>query len=234
MIDKANSILLHLREPNFDFDSCITDLQEDKKKYKSHNDENNANICWVIISIVEIHRNYLQMHDMLLNQQYMDAWCKAEEVEIAVKATLRVCPSVKQALELLMNNVYNLQNLYPFVLFASPEFVIKKRTCSICGKVRSIRNQCGHYVGYLYNGEMCYDTVEKFNLDGIAIVTKPENKYSVLLAQDSKPDYRAIEGLMRYWRQPYIKWNYTINTTYGFDEKGEKIPIHKEYLFVAG
>lgn len=234
MIQIANQILQKLREDNFNFDSCYKELHEFKKQFVEKGDERNANICWVIESVVKAHQDYLSMHQMLLNGKYQEAWDKAEQVEIQIKSTLRVCTSVKSALELLANNVFQLQSLYPYKLFASTEFVIKKRTCSICGKVRSIRNHCGHYAGYLYNGEMCYDIVEQFSIDGLAIVTNPEHKYSVLLPEDSKPDYRPIEELMKYWKNPYTKWKYTVNTTYGVDSMGEKIPIHKEYVIMNG
>ena len=92
--------------------------------------------------------------------------------------------------------------------------LIKERTCSICGKKRAIRHHCGHFPGYVYNGEMCYDTVEAAALEGISIVFDPEHKYAVAFLSDENGrkdqyNYMLLEEVMKFWKDPFMTWHYT-------------------------
>ena len=88
--------------------------------------------------------------------------------------------------------------------------------CSICHKPRSIRSMCGHRKGYVYNGELCYNTVTDLDIISIDLVQNPVHKYAVLFLSDEKGDnqndydYGLLKGLMTYWKDPFQPWNYRI------------------------
>ena len=52
MKKKANDIIVHLTEDDFDYDRAIADIDADKRKYQEHQDEENANVAWIIKHIV--------------------------------------------------------------------------------------------------------------------------------------------------------------------------------------
>jgi hypothetical protein len=61
-----------------------------------------------------------------------------------------------------------------------------KKKCSVCDKDVSIRNPCGHFVGEIYNGEMCFRIVTEVKVLGMSLVENPGNKFYVMFIQDEK------------------------------------------------
>lgn len=76
----------------------------------------------------------------------------------------------------LINNLDRLENHFLEVfghgLYASPEIIIKKIKCSICGN--DLR-RCEHQIGLLYYGKICTTIMEDFFLKNVAIVRVPED-----------------------------------------------------------
>jgi hypothetical protein len=57
-------------------------------------------------------------------------------------------------------------------IYASPEFLIKKETCSICNlDVRA----CLHISGHIYNGVICKYVVKELEMRSISLVTVPKD-----------------------------------------------------------
>ncbi|HRK81703.1 MAG TPA: hypothetical protein PLZ12_09660 [Saprospiraceae bacterium] len=57
-------------------------------------------------------------------------------------------------------------------IYASPEFLIKKETCSICDlDVRA----CLHISGHVYSGAICKYVVKDFEMRSISLVTVPKD-----------------------------------------------------------
>lgn len=216
MKNKAQKIIKHLLEDGFDYDATIKDIDALRKGYQQQHSEENANVAWATLEIVSLHRDYRKAYSMLQNKQYYEAWCLLEQIEIGIANLLRNFLGVLNAVEYISIIVRQLQSLYPYKVFLSTEMLIKERTCSICGKKRSIRHHCGHFPGHVYNGEMCCDHVKKFALKGVAIVFNPEHKYAVAFGRNGENDhedhydYKLLDGLMDWWKDPYSPWHYTI------------------------
>jgi hypothetical protein len=105
------------------------------------------------------------------------------------------------------------QSLFPYSHFASPEFTIKDRICSICHKKHSIRHLCEHKNGEIYNGEMCYQIWEGIEFVALAVVESPVQKFSVFFSSDSETkemvdhyDYGLLEYLMDCLESPFHSW----------------------------
>ena len=216
---RANNILEHLLDDGFDFDKTIKEVDGLRQAYRQQNDTDNANTAWAIMTIVGIHRDYRMVFSRLQIKQYYDAWCLLERIEIDISFLLRNFPGTKGAVEYVEIMVKRLQSLFPYRLFISTVMVITERTCSICGKKRSLRSHCGHYTGHVYAGELCCDEVQKGELRGADIVTNPEHKYSVLFPGDENGqkdnyDYQLLDYLMGVWKDPYNPWHYVTIHTY--------------------
>ena len=155
MKNKASEILKHIFDKDFDFDATIKEVDELRLDYRQQGDEDKANTAWAVMVILRIHRDFRRAHTMLQEKQYYEAWCLMENIEIAVGNLLRNFPGTLNAVKYISMMVRQLQSLYPYKVFMSSEILIKERTCSICGKKRTIRHHCGHSPGYVYNGEHC-------------------------------------------------------------------------------
>lgn len=214
MNNRASEILKHIFDKGFDFDATIKEVDELRLGYRQQGDVEKANTSWALMAILRIHRDFRKVHTMLLEKQFYEAWCLLETIEIAVGNLLRNFPGTLNAVKYISMMVRQLQSLYPYKVFMSSEILIKERTCSICGKKRTIRHHCGHSPGYVYNGEMCYDTVEGATLEGISLVFDPEHKYAVAFLNDGKGpkdqyNYMLLEGVMKFWKDPFMTWHYT-------------------------
>ena len=215
MKNKAQEILSHLLEDGFDYDATIHEVDTLRKEYQQQHDEENANVAWATLEIVSLHRDYRKAFSMLQARQFYDAWCLLEQIEIGIANLSHNFSGIKNAVEYISIIVSQLQSLYPYRVFLSTEMLITERRCSVCGKKRSIRHHCGHFPGHVYNGEMCCDYVEKCALEGVALVFNPEHKYAVAFAREGEDDhedhydYKLLEGLMGWWKEPYSPWYYT-------------------------
>lgn len=214
MKNKASEILKHILDKDFDFDAIIKEVDELRLTYRKQGDEENANIAWATKSILCIHRDFRRSYSLLQDKKFYEAWCLMEKIEIAVGFLLKNCPGALNAVKYISSMVKQLQSLYPYKVFLSTEILIKERTCSICGKKRMIRHHCGHFPGYVYIGEMCYDTVKAVSLEGISLVFDPEHKYAVAFSSDEngKEDhynYMLLEEVMKFWKDPFMAWHYT-------------------------
>lgn len=214
MKNKASEILKRIFDKDFDFDATIQEVDELRQDYRQRGDEDKANTAWAVRAILRIHRDFRKVHTMLHEKQYYEAWCLMETIEIAVGNLLRNFPGTLNAVKYISMMVRQLQSLYPYKVFMSTEILIKERTCSICGKKRTIRHHCGHFPGYVYNGEMCHDTVDAATFEGVSFVYDPEHKYAVAFLSDGKGrkdqyNYTLLEGVMKFWKDPFMTWHYT-------------------------
>lgn len=214
-----NEILPLLNKVSCDYERLLLDIVTEKKKAQDNNDEHRANYLWAEETIVEIVRDFVSVFNLLKQEEFYKAWCLAEQVELGINNLIRNFPDFYQIVSYYNTIIHQLQRLYPYRLFASYVINIKKEECSICHKPRSIRTMCGHRKGYIYNGELCYNTVTDLDFISIDLVYNPVHKYAVLFLSDDKGnnqdhyDYRLLKGLITYWKDPFQPWNYRIEDT---------------------
>lgn len=219
METRLNNLIPHIQESDFDYDIELENINKEIATAQQSGDEQQANQLWAIKSVVKIHKIFVDIFNLLKNSDYYNAWCKAEKVEICCNNLRRNFPYIT-TIDSIYNTITNLQSLYPYKLFCSYEMIITKEKCSICNQVRSLRNDCGHRRGYVYNGKFCCNIVEECTLKGISVVDNPVHKYAVLFPtignnqQQDNYDYLLVKGLMQYWQRPFQKWTYNIIHTH--------------------
>lgn len=220
MKTRLNNLLCRIQDADFDYDIEIGKIHNDIKSAQQSGDESRANQLWAIQSIVKIHKMFVEVFELLKNSVYYDAWCKAEQVEIYCNNLRRNFPDTFPIVDSIYNSTIRLQALYPYRLFGSYEVVFKQVRCSICNQIRSIRSDCGHRSGYVYNGELCFNIVEESELISISIVDNPVHKYAVCFPsidnnqRKDNYDYLLVNGLMKYWQKPFQRWAYNIVHTH--------------------
>lgn len=212
-----------INNPDYLLDDFLNELQQIKETYIKDNDQIHAKKLWCYQTTVEIHKSFTNAFRLLKEKEYYPAWCQLERIEITFKGLKRHYPFDKTEYFLwhIERCVRNLQIIYPYRFFGSSELVKKKKKCSICDREISLRNPCGHVVGEIYNGEMCYRIVTEADVLGMAIVENPGNKYSVLFLKDPKTgkqkdqyNYVAIDYLLEHIDSPYEFWDLEISQRY--------------------
>lgn len=220
MENKHYQILEHLRDDGFNYQNTLNDVQHDLSLAQNSGQVQQANKLWAIRTVIEIHFEFAVVFELLQQGEYYKAWCNAERVEIKCKNLHRNFSDVFKLVKDLYESIICLQVLFPYTIFSSYVINVKSERCSICNQIRSIRHDCGHRKGYVYNGELCCNIVEDFEFIGIDIVDNPVNKYAVLFAtskdgeREDNYDYRLVKGLMKYWQKPFQHWTYDICHTH--------------------
>ncbi len=188
---------------------------------------------------LSIQEAYLKAFAQMKAGHYYEGWCTLEVVENAITWLLpHYSPFFEQYdLKFIQSAVQRFQTLFPYKQFISPEFLIRSKKCSICGKEISIRKPCGHSVGEIYKGEICCHLVSDIEVIGTAIVTNPSQKYSVVFLSDpvtkEKKDqynYAVIRYLASRLKEPFDGWSHIVtkrrhpHSRYAFVGRNEKCP----------
>ncbi|CAI9000906.1 SecC motif-containing protein [Pseudomonas sp. IT-P74] len=172
---------------------------------KATDDNKVKNHAWVYSTLLEGHFLYLEIFGLLAAEEFYQAWCKLERLEILL-ANLRsnreyVNGDFGQSF--LNNAVNSWQLLYPYKLFFSSREIIKKMSCSICHTPRSVLQGCRHRRGKLYAGELCNDVVEDFELITYDLVSNPVIKASVPFNSEiDHYDYSALRAALQIVETP--------------------------------
>jgi len=176
-------------------------------------DEKLLNKLWCLKSIFTIQNKYVESFVKLKNKQYYPAWCLLGEVEGIYNSLRKVYYSESD--EFFINFIYTytkkFQKFFPYNLFYSPEFHVKKYRCNICGKPYTFKKNCEHEVGKLYDGKMCSKVIEDCEITSISIVDNPVQKYSVLFLEDKDHyNYDLIKSHISNLDSPFHEWDLEI------------------------
>jgi hypothetical protein len=182
-------------------------------------DDGAANCAWFLREIATVRHDYLRAVTLLKQENYYDGWCVLERVEIGLN-TICKNPFYKLddfAIYDLANLVNTWQNIFPYHVFISPEFIIRREECSICHQSVDPWSTCSHEVGKVYCGKHCYRIVTEADLLGVSLVRDPVQKYSVARIlntdengkQTDQFDYSQVKFVVDRIRTPFTKWTAT-------------------------
>ncbi len=175
-------------------------------------------MIWHINSILKVQTLFIEAISKLKQGKFYEGWCILEKCEVlllGLEKNFDIYSSKDEyKLQFIKKKVAQLQELFPYKYFMSPEFRIKKQICSICHKNISLRNSCGHQLGEIYNGELCCRVIKEAKLLGVALVRSPRNKYAVPFATDKNTgkqidqyDYSLVEYLVKALPSPFAEWS---------------------------
>jgi hypothetical protein len=197
-------------------------LAQYKKEYVDRNDQTEAKKCWIYEQVLKIQELFEQAFSELQRTEYYPAWCTLEKCEIAIHFLLPHIDAIggdNHKINFIETHIRRFQSIYPYAVFFSPEILELEKKCNICEQVISLRSPCGHRVGEVYNGELCYRIVTKFEFIGSAIVDTPLQKYSVLFLADEQTgqqkdhyNYAPVEYVTNALASPYIAWDVLLTT----------------------
>lgn len=167
-----------------------------------------ANRAWFIKKICTIRLSFIRCFGLLKGKHYYKAWCDLEQIEIGLNSIVRnkFDDIIKFCIPEFVQAVANWQGLFPYRLFASPEFLHKEVRCSICDSIIMPLSMCTHKTGRVYCGRECYHVITKFDILGIAVVTEPVQKYSVLSTDVDGMDYSMVKFVVDRLHSPFDGW----------------------------
>jgi len=210
-IEQIKQYLEKSNKLSFDI-NIKSQLKELKSKAVESNNEEVANEIWCLETISKIQQLFISAFNKIKSGQHSDAWQSYDSIDIEMSFLRKHFDysSNKFNLEFIEEYSRKYQKLFPYEYFTSRESIIKKESCSICGRVNTIRNRCKHEVGELYMGEMCSRRVEDVEFIAFAIVKNPFDKYTFLTPKGMEYNYEALDTLFIGLNTPYDRWNLEI------------------------
>lgn len=171
------------------------------------NDADAANHAWHLAMVANARATATEFFAKMRAGEFRSAWGDLERVEkmVAVIRRNAILPD-DFAMEELGQMVADWQALYPYEVFASPEMVIMRQDCSICGSVVSAMRPCGHLPGRVYAGEMCSRIIKDAKMISIAMVRDPVQKFSVVIADPDPHDYSRVRFVSERLAGPFSGW----------------------------
>ena len=181
-----------------------------KKNAVNESDQLTAKVAWCFETIGKIQDKFVEIYIHFINGEFYMGWCLLEKCEILIgfldKHFLE--KNNEFGIEHIRIHTKNFQSIFPYKTFFSPSSILKHR-CSVCNKLITPRNHCGHEIGEIYNGEMCHKIAETIEILEVSIVENPVQKYSVtFLEGKDQYNYEAIKYIVKKISSPWETWDY--------------------------
>lgn len=197
------------------FDSVLPkeywdELSSIKKRAVYEFDELIAKVVWCFEKIGKIQDKYVESFVHFTKEEFYEGWCLLERCEILIGFLDNHFNEKNNefGIEHIRIHAKKFQSLFPYKTFLSPGFILKHR-CSVCKKMITPRNYCGHGIGEIYNGKMCHKIAETIEILEISIVDNPVQKYSVaFLEGKDEYNYEAIKYIVNKVTSPWDTWDF--------------------------
>ena len=172
-------------------------------------DQETAKAVWVLETIGRAQDAFIRAFALLSAERFKEAWDTFDRAEIQIDSLVRHFGDDLDefGIEHISKYVPQFLSLFPYKWGVSPAFVKEVVTCSICSERITLRSDCGHVVGEIYNGEMCVRLVEKAELLHVALVECPSQRYSVFEIEEDHPGFEPVRFLAHALRTPWDRWS---------------------------
>lgn len=169
-----------------DYESCKADFQfpddalgQITQIAKENNNEQLANSAFVFKAYYSLWISLAHYFLLLDNRQFRASWDKLQDCFDILRLIGRHAQE-RYDLDDIRTLLESYEQLYPFKVFLSSEYVITKSHCSICGKsMQSL--SCPHRKGELYWGEQALEVIDDIKtLQAICVVKHPEDKRCII------------------------------------------------------
>ncbi|MBA2841286.1 hypothetical protein HNP87_001835 [Methanococcus maripaludis] len=184
-----------------------------KNEAISKNDEEYANIFYLLDIYVDILNSISKLWQLLDNMDYPTSWGQLQNAIDGIKFLKKYILNPDELqINILENYLENLEKYYPYQLFGSPEYIFKKEECSICGR-SPYDPECIHITGRLYMGEVAITLHKDLeDITGFSLVKNPKNKRCILKIKDFKKEevektsYNILHTLIMGLKKPLLNF----------------------------
>lgn len=214
---KERMLMLDFLDPFREYNETRSYLSQVKQIGRDTNNEMLANSQFVFDKYFLLFCNYCAYFNLLAKKEYRSSWNKLQDcLDLAIEVGRFT--GIENRLEVpeIIDLLSTYEELYPFKVFTSAEFIIDKSHCSICGKpMQSL--DCPHIRGDLYWGECAVEIVDKISdVRAIAMVTHPLDKRCILEVKDDEVSdeekFIVLDKFCEKKINPFQKFEFTIET----------------------
>lgn len=180
-----------------------------KREAVENGDQSRAKSIWCLETIAKIQDNFITAFQCLCSGQFKEAWHQLArcETEAAFLSDHFVDDAMEFGVGFIGVHTQQFQELFPLGLGTSPELVIEEMRCSICDVRITLRNDCGHEPGEIYDGEMCSRVAGKMTIIGVSLVTNPVQKSTMIFPDEDKRErFYPIQQLAQSLGSPWQPW----------------------------
>ena len=200
------------RASSSQIDPSCEDLADLKRDAVSANDQLKAKAIWCLETMGEIQDTFVSVFRLINQGEFKEAWDLLERCEISIHALDRHFTERdgEFGIEHVRTHTRQLQELYPYKWGVSPGMVYTDIRCSVCDSKLTLRRQCDHEVGEIYDGEMCCRVIKEARILHVSLVDNPFQKYSVIFP-DGDNDRRLflVKSLADALTSPWDPWSYS-------------------------
>lgn len=181
---------------------CKENFKEILAIAKVQKDELLANAQYVFGEYFLLFCNLSDYFDMLMREEFKASWSKLQDcLDLLIDIGRFVNVGERFDVPKILSCLEGYEQLYPYRVFASSEFIVSKSHCSICGKSTQSLS-CFHRRGQLYWGERAIEIIDQIEaFQGVAIVSHPEDKRCIIeLADDIHAEgekYKKLIGFVK-------------------------------------
>jgi hypothetical protein len=183
-------------------------LKKLKNDYVKAMDFDEAKHIWCFEEIHSYQNLYLSALKKLKDKDYKEAYCDFKYAEGVLGSIRRhyIYEKDKFFLDIIEKHINQFLLIFPYAVGISPEWLFEQDRCSICEKIISLRNNCGHETGEIYFGEMCHTITGKIvAAKGFSLVKEPAQPYSII-HQDNY-NFSLLDGVIERLAKPLTKWD---------------------------
>ena len=186
-------------------------LSSTKEEYVNKNNQLGAKAAWCLETVGHIQDNFISAVLYIRAKKFRKAWDLLEQCENATTSLDRhfLEHQGEFGIEHVRVHARQLQELYHLKWGFSPGLLFEEVHCSVCQVKRTLRGDCGHEIGEIFNGEICANVVTKAKILHISIVDSPAQKYSVIWPTEEAPSqFIMLKYLADELLSPWDVWRY--------------------------
>lgn len=164
--------------------------------------------AWCLEVIGHIQDCFITAFNYMYADYFYKGWCRLIECETSIEHLDRHFLDKNKDFEIehIRFQVKEFKKIFPYVLFLSLSFRAKKIFCSICNQKITPLNYCGHEVGEIYNGRLCFRYYDDIEEDHFLLCPNPKHKYAVAF-KNSTYDYAIVKSVIDYLKSPWDSWD---------------------------
>ena len=179
-----------------------------REKAVVEGEELRAKAVWCLETISKAQDYFISAFDQLRSDKFYEGWCTLERCEVSLRDLRQHYNSIHDSfgIDHMESHVLRIQDLFPYVNFVSPAYLVLEAECSVCTARMTLRGGCEHRIGEIYSGRACHRIVTKAELLEMSLVTNPVQKYSVMFAEGF--NYGAVHYVMSGLKSPWSRWSH--------------------------
>lgn len=184
-VNTEKNLLLSGKYKDISCTDCSEQFSDLMSEAENTNNERLANAIFVVNEYSKLFCLVGEYYHLLDVRGYEESWDMLQNCFDTLRLISRFCENLYDLPE-IERNLKSYEELYPFKLFFSPEYIISKSHCSLCGA--SMQNiSCSHRKGELYWGKLAVEIVDEIKeLQAVSLVEHPDNKRLVAKDADDK------------------------------------------------